>query len=56
MAVDKTKNHQFLLTVPNDMLEQIDEYWHENKLKNRNDAVRDLLNVAFKTLEKEQQG
>ncbi|MEK4512848.1 ribbon-helix-helix domain-containing protein [Paenibacillus sp. FSL K6-2524] len=43
MAVDKTKNTQILVTFPNDTLEEIEKYWHDNKMKNRNEAIRDLV-------------
>jgi metal-responsive CopG/Arc/MetJ family transcriptional regulator len=51
MAVDKEKNTQILVTFPNELVAQIETYWHENKLKNRNEAIRDLV---YKGLEKEQ--
>ena len=50
MAVDKEKNAQFLLTLPNELLEKVEEYWHENRIKNRNEAIRELL---VKGLQKE---
>lgn len=50
MAVDKDKNTQVLVTFPNDLLEKIDEYWHDKKLKNRNETIRELIK---KSLEKE---
>ncbi|MFK9119155.1 ribbon-helix-helix domain-containing protein [Peribacillus frigoritolerans] len=43
MAIDKTKNTQVLVTFPNDVLEKIEDYWHDNKLKNRNEAIRELV-------------
>lgn len=43
MAIDKTKNTQILVTFPNEMVEQIEDHWHENKFKNRNEAIRDLV-------------
>ncbi|MED4017009.1 ribbon-helix-helix domain-containing protein [Sutcliffiella cohnii] len=48
MAVDKTKNTQILVTFPNEMVDQIVEYWHENKLKNRNEAIRELVEKGLK--------
>lgn len=50
MAVDKNKNTQILVTFPNDLLEDIENYWHEQKLSNRNEAIRVLVKKA---LEKE---
>jgi len=47
MAVDKEKNVQILVTFPNDMLEDIEKYWHKQKLKNRNEAIRELVSIAL---------
>lgn len=49
MAVDKTKNTQVLVTFPNELVEEIEKYWHDKKLKNRNEAIRELV---FKGLNK----
>lgn len=43
MAVDKDKNTQILVTFPNEMVDEIEQFWHDNKLKNRNEAIRDLV-------------
>ena len=48
LAVDKDKNVQVLVTFPNGMLEQIETYWHDNKLKNRNEAIRELVETSLK--------
>lgn len=50
MAVDKNKHTQILVTIPNEMLQEIEKYWHDKKLKNRNEAIRQLI---FISLEKE---
>lgn len=47
MAVDKSKNSQVLVTFPNELLEKIDEYWHDNKLKNRNETIRELVRKSL---------
>ncbi|MFS0657336.1 ribbon-helix-helix domain-containing protein [Niallia alba] len=47
MAVDKTKNAQILVTFPNELLEKIEEYWHTNQLKNRNEAIRELIRLGL---------
>jgi metal-responsive CopG/Arc/MetJ family transcriptional regulator len=52
MAVDKEKNTQILVTFPNEIVAEIEEYWHDNKLKNRNEAIRELV---IKGLKKELQ-
>jgi metal-responsive CopG/Arc/MetJ family transcriptional regulator len=48
LAVDKEKNTQILVTFPNELVEQIEVYWHENKLKNRNEAIRELVHKGLK--------
>lgn len=56
MAVRKDLNVQFVLTVPNDMNDQIDEFWHEKRLPNRNEGVRELIKLgleAYKLNEKQ---
>lgn len=53
MAVDKSKNTQILLTIPNDMVEEIENYWHDNRLNSRSEAIRNLIAIALeKTAEK----
>lgn len=48
MPVDKEKNTQILVTFPNDLLEQIEQYWHDKKLMNRNEAIRQLIAAGLK--------
>lgn len=48
MAIDKTKNTQILVTFPNEMVDEIEKFWHENKLKNRSEAIRELVKIALK--------
>ena len=43
MAVDKTKNTQVLVTIPNDLLKRIEDFQFENRIKNRNEAIRELV-------------
>jgi len=47
MAIDKTKNTQVLVTFPNEMLELIHNYWHDNKFQNRNEAIRELVKLGL---------
>ena len=49
MAVDKDKNTQILVTFPNDLLEQVDQFWHDNKIMNRNEAIRQLIASGLET-------
>lgn len=43
MAVDNKKNTQVLVSFPNELLKKIEEYWHGKGLKNRNEAIRELV-------------
>ena len=47
MSIDKNKNTQILVTFPNEMIEEIEEYWHENKFKNRNETIRELVQLGL---------
>lgn len=47
MAIDKSKHTQVLVTFPNELLAEIENYWHDNKLKNRNEAIRELVNKGI---------
>lgn len=47
MAVRLDLNKQFLLTVPNEMADQINDFWHEERLDNRNDAIRELIKLGL---------
>jgi metal-responsive CopG/Arc/MetJ family transcriptional regulator len=49
MAVNKEKNTQILVTFTKEQVEQIENYWHENRLKNRNEAMRQLIEKEFKS-------
>jgi metal-responsive CopG/Arc/MetJ family transcriptional regulator len=48
MAVDKTKNTQVLVTFPNELVEEIETFWHKKALKNRNEAIRELVQKGLK--------
>ncbi|ASL62443.1 MULTISPECIES: ribbon-helix-helix domain-containing protein [Bacillus cereus group] len=47
MAVNKDKYTQILVTFTKEQVEQIENYWHENKLKNRNEAIRQILDKGL---------
>lgn len=49
MAIDESVNTQILLTLPKDLLKLIENYQFENRIKNRSEAVRNLI---IKGLEK----
>lgn len=50
MAIDKDKNVQLLITIPIELLKEVEAYWHEKKIKNRTEAIRELI---IKGLEKD---
>lgn len=47
MAVDKTKNAQILLTIPLELLDEVENYWHDKKLKSRNAGILDLIQESL---------
>ena len=49
MAIDENVNTQILLTLPKELLKLIVDYRFDNRIKNRSEAVRELI---FKGLEK----
>lgn len=47
MTVDKTKNSQVLVTLPNELLKLIEDFQFEHRIKNRNEAIRILLKKSL---------
>ena len=47
MAVNKDKYTQILVTFTKEQVEQIENYWHDNKLKNRNEAIRQIIDKGL---------
>ncbi|MEX0416605.1 hypothetical protein [Bacillus sp. C30] len=47
MAVNKDKYTQILVTFTKEQVEQIENYWHENKIKNRNEAIRQIVDKGL---------
>ena len=43
MSVDKELNSQVLLTLPKELLKEIENYQFENRIKNRSQAIRELI-------------
>jgi len=43
MVVDKNKHSQVLLTLPKELLDEVEMYWHEHRLPNRMEAFRELI-------------
>jgi metal-responsive CopG/Arc/MetJ family transcriptional regulator len=48
LVVDKSKNKQVLVTFPLEQLEEIEDYWHEKRYSNRNEAIRALIKEGLK--------
>lgn len=42
-GINKDKNTQVLVTITHEMLEEIENYQFENRIKNRTEAIRILL-------------
>ena len=49
MAVDKKENTQILVTFPNEMVKEIENYWHKNKVKNRSETIRVLIRKGLES-------
>lgn len=54
MGIDKTKNTQVLVTLPNELLERIETFWHAAHIKNRTEAIRILIERSLDEHDKEQ--
>lgn len=49
MAIDKEKNTQVLVTIPNEMLQKIEDYQFDNRIKNRSEAIRTLIEKGLES-------
>ena len=49
MATDKPR---ILITVSDELLAKIDEYWHDNRIMSRSEAIRSLLEAALRKSKK----
>ncbi|MEG0260487.1 MAG: ribbon-helix-helix domain-containing protein [Lysinibacillus sp.] len=54
MAIDKSKNTSVLVTIPNEMLKEIENYQFENRYKNRSEAIRSLINTGLNQMNKQE--
>lgn len=43
MAIDKKKNRQVLVTFPNELLEEVEDFQFANRIQNRSEAIRELI-------------
>ncbi|BDH62133.1 hypothetical protein MTP04_22630 [Lysinibacillus sp. PLM2] len=48
-GINKDKNTQVLLTLPHEMLEQIENFQFENRIKNRTEAIRILIEKGLES-------
>lgn len=49
MAVDKEKNTQVLVTIPNELLKEIEDYRFENRIDNRSETIRVLIKKGLES-------
>ncbi|WP_170959386.1 hypothetical protein [Bacillus thuringiensis] len=47
MAVNKDKDTQILVTFTKEQVKQIEEFWHDNKISNRNEAIRQIVDKGL---------
>jgi len=52
MAIDPDKNTQVLLTVSHGLLEKVEDYQFDNRIPNRSEAMRILIEKGLKDSEK----
>lgn len=48
MAVDKDIYKQILVTFTHEQVQKIETFWHKNQLKNRNEAIRLLVEKGLR--------
>ena len=46
-GINKDKNTQVLVTLPREMLKEIENFQFENRIKNRTEAIRVLINKGL---------
>ncbi|MGR3779326.1 hypothetical protein ACT1UG_27585 [Bacillus paramycoides] len=47
MAVNKDKYTQILVTFTKKQVKQIEDFWHDNKISNRNEAIRQIVDKGL---------
>jgi len=47
MVLRMTSNPRITVTLTDELLQMVDDYWHRQKLTNRNAAFRELLQLTF---------
>ena len=53
MAIDKSKNTQVLVTIPNEKLIEIEDFQFQHRIKNRNEAIRQLIDKGLESSRKD---
>lgn len=53
MAIDKKKNTQVLVTFPNELLKEVEDFQFVNRIQSRSEAIRELIRRG---LEKDRKG
>lgn len=49
MAIDKEKNTKVLVTISRDLLKRVVDYQFENRVKNRSEAIRVLIEKGLES-------
>ena len=49
MSVDKSKNKQVLVTFTIEQMKEIEDYQFENRIPNRNEAIRELVKKGLES-------
>ena len=52
-GLDKSKFTAITISITPDVLDDIKNYWHENRLKNRSEAIRELIKMGLQKEQKE---
>ncbi|WP_187377716.1 ribbon-helix-helix domain-containing protein [Paenibacillus senegalimassiliensis] len=47
MPIDKRKHTQILVTFEHETVREIEAYWHDNKIKSRTEAIRELVKLGL---------
>lgn len=51
MAIDKEKYTSVLVNFPAHVLEQVEDYWHKNRLRSRTQGIIELVEKGLKVSE-----
>lgn len=49
MAIDKEVNTKVLITISHDLIKRVEDYQFENRIKNRSEAIRDLIQKGLES-------